>query len=226
MVAQAAAADVGAVVQLFRQRGAHEDFRGVLGVNHGRRLGLVEGHRDWLPDGRQRHHQAADHAGHSGDAPVAEHGADADTPQVQTVQVGVAPGGEVVDRLGHAVDVDGVVDVILVDGPLAEGVLHAIDRDGAGVHHPFDASPPRGLEHVVGAADVHLHGEVGPVFGVGRQQRRHVDDARHPVGVDGLHQLRELRHVAAVEADTVQVWREIGPRRSEVEAHDLFATLQ
>ena len=63
-------------------------------------------------------------------------------------------GGEVVDGLGHAVDVDGVGEVVLVDGALAEGVLDAVDGDGAGVDHALDTCPAGDLEHVVGALDV------------------------------------------------------------------------
>ena len=53
----------------------------------------------------------------------------------RAVHVVVLGGGEVVDGLGHAVDVDGVSEVLLVDGALAEGVLDAVDGDGAGVDH-------------------------------------------------------------------------------------------
>ena len=154
------------MVQLLGQGRPHEDLGGVFSMDHGRPLFLVEGHAHRLADGRQGHQEPADHAGHAGDSSVAEHGADAHTHEVHPVAVDVAFSREVVHRLCHAVDVDRVVQVVFGDRPLAECSLDAVDGDGTGVDHSFDTGPTGRLKHVVGAADVDLHGVVVPFFGV------------------------------------------------------------
>ena len=156
---------------------------------------------------------------------MTEHRADAYAPQVQAVQIGVAAGGKVVHRFGHPVDVDRVVYIVLGDRALPESILHAVDRDGAGVHHPLNAAPAGGLEYVIRAADVDLHGEMGAVFGVGRQQGRHVDDAPHAVGVDRFQEVGQLRDIAPVHLHAVQVRRQVGPRRRQVETDHFLAAL-
>ena len=85
---------------------------------------------DGLAAGGVGHEEAANKAGHAGEAAVAEDGADADATEVKTVEGAVLGGGEIVDGLGHAVDVDGVGEVVLIDGTVAEGVLGAVDGDG------------------------------------------------------------------------------------------------
>ena len=140
--------------------------------------------------------------------------------------VDVALGREVVHRLGHAIDVDRVVEVVLVDGPVAEGVLDSVDGDGTGIDHPRNPGPTGRFKHVVGAADVDLHGVMVPVLGVRGQQRGHVDDLMHLVGVDGFQQMGQLGHIAPVHFDAVQVGLQIGPGRGQVEADHIFAPVQ
>ena len=84
------------------------------------------------------------------------------------------------------------------------------------------SAPARSLEDVVRAADVDLHAEVRAVFGVGRKQRRHVDDARYAVRVAGFDNLRQLRYIAAVVRYAVL----LSGRRREVEADDILAALR
>ena len=137
-------------------------------MDHWRGFHRVEVHGHGLSDGWQRHHQPADHACHAGNATVPEYCADAHSPQVHTVAVPILTGGEVVGGLGHAINIDGGRQIIFIDGSVPEGVLHSINCDGTGVHHPLHFCPTSRLEDIVGALDVHQHAEVDPLFRVRR----------------------------------------------------------
>ena len=156
---------------------------------------------------------------------MAEDGADADAPQVQPVALPVLGGGEVVGRLGEAIDVDGRGQVVLGQGPLAEGFLNAVHGDGAGIDHPGHIGPAGYLKDVVGAHDVDLHPKVGPLLGIRGQQGRHVDDAGYVVSVHGLQQVGKLGNVATVEGyvGQVAVQGQVAAGRRQVKGHDGLA---
>ena len=222
---EVASADVDRVAEGVAEDGADENLRGVFDVNHGGGLGRVGWDVDGLADGGVGHEEPADEAGHAGEASVAEHGADADAAEVEAVHVDVLGGGEVVDGLGHTVDVDRICGVVLVDGVLAEGVLDAVDGDGRGVDDALDSCPAGDLEDVVGALDVDVEAVAGAVFAGGGQKGGEVDDAGDVMGVDGLHQVGHVGDVAAVEGDGIHAGIEGGARRGEVEGDDILPAL-
>ena len=186
----------------------------------------VGGDVDGLADGGVGHEEPADEAGHAGEAAVAEDGADANAPQVEAVHIVVLGGREVVDGLGHAVDVYGVGEVVLVNGTLAEGVLDAVHGDGAGVDHALDTCPAGDLEDVVGPLDVDVEAVAGAVLAGGGQQGGEVDDAGDLVGVDGLHQVGHVGDVATVEGHGVHAGIEGGARGRKVEGDDLLPAFE
>ena len=183
---QFAAADVNVVVQIVRQRGADEYLGGVLRMDHRRRFQRVKIHTYRLPNRRQGHHQAANHPRHSGNPPVSKHRADANAPQVQPVQRAVTRGGKIVHRLGHPVHIDGRGQVILSKRTVAESILDAVHGDAAGIDDALDAAPAGRLKDIVSPVNVDGHSGSGALLGVGRQQRRHMDDAVNSVLIDGL----------------------------------------